>query len=87
MTTVELIDRYITQDPHRPGLAEARLADYGTHVWALVSYYQQAVNRDLDRVAHDYDVPREAVEAALAYYRKHRRHIDAKILLNDFPDG
>jgi uncharacterized protein (DUF433 family) len=85
VTTSELIERYIIQDPWRPGLAEARLADYGTHVWALVSYYQQAVNRDIDRVAHDYDIPREAVEAALAYYRKNRRYIDARILLNDSP--
>jgi uncharacterized protein (DUF433 family) len=52
-------------------------------VWAIVSYYRQAVHGDLDRVAHDYDIPREAVEAALAYYRMHRQAIDARILLND----
>lgn len=83
LTASELIDRYIIQDPYRSGPAEARLADYGTHVWAIVSYYQQAVNRDIDRVVRDYEIPHEAVEAALAYYRKHRRFIDARILLND----
>jgi uncharacterized protein (DUF433 family) len=83
VSAAELIERYVAEDPVRPGPAEARLAQYGTHVWAIVSYYRQAVHCDLDRVAHDYDIPREAVEAALAYYRKHRQAIDARILLND----
>jgi uncharacterized protein (DUF433 family) len=79
----ELIERYITEDPYRPGPAEARLATFGTHVWAIVSYYQQAVHCDLDQVAGDYAIPREAVEAALAYYQAHKQVIDARILLND----
>jgi hypothetical protein len=58
VSTSELIERYITEDPYRPGPAEARLAHYGTHVWAIVSYYQEAVNRDRDRVARDYAIPR-----------------------------
>jgi uncharacterized protein (DUF433 family) len=82
-STTELIERYIIEDPYRSGPAEARLAHYGTHVWALVSYYQQAVKNDVDRVAADYEIPREAVEAALAYYRKHQKAIDARILLNN----
>ena len=35
------------------------------------------------RVAEDYEVPLEAVEAALAYYELHRYLIDARIALND----
>lgn len=79
----DLIARYIVEDPYRSSPAEARLAEYGTHVWAIVSYYRQAVHGDLDRVARDYDIPREAVEAALAYYCEHQSSIDARILLND----
>ena len=82
-SAAELIERYIAENLYRPGPAEARLAPYGTHVWAIVSYYRQAVHCDLDRVARDYAIPREAVEAALAYYRKHRQVIEARILLND----
>jgi uncharacterized protein (DUF433 family) len=34
------------------------------------------------QVARDYDVPEEAVEAALAYYSQHAPLIDARILAN-----
>ncbi|MBI3971845.1 MAG: hypothetical protein HY332_11200 [Chloroflexi bacterium] len=78
----ELITQYVDPDPHGRGPAEARLRDYGTSVWALVAYYLDAVDHDLDRVARDYDVPREAVEAALAYYRRNQALIDARLLLN-----
>lgn len=81
--TTELIERYVTEDPYRPGPAGARLRPYGTHVWTIVSYYQQAVQGDVDRVARDYALPREAVEAAVAYYQKHQTTIDARILLNN----
>jgi uncharacterized protein (DUF433 family) len=81
--TSELIEPYNVEDTYRPGPAEVRLVQYGTQVWAIVSYYQQAVQNDLDRVAADYDIPREAVEAALAYYQMHQQAIDARILLNN----
>ena len=78
-----LIARYIDANPHDRGAAEARLRDHGTSVWALVGYYLQAVGRDAEQVAHDYHLPREAVEAALAYYRQHQALIDARLLLNN----
>ncbi len=81
----ELIRQYIEENPHDPGPAGARLKEYGTAVWALVSYLQLAVANDLDRAAADYGVPREAVEAALAYYHQspeRKRVIDARITLN-----
>lgn len=81
--TQALIDRYVDANPHGRGAAEARLKDHGTSVWALAGYYLQAVGRDAERVAHDYHLPREAVEAALAYYRQHQALIDARLLLND----
>ena len=83
MAAPETIVGYVVEDPYRPGPAEARLATYGVHVWALVEYYQQAVGGDIERVARDYAIPKEAAEAALAYYRAHKRVIDARILLNN----
>jgi uncharacterized protein (DUF433 family) len=73
----KLIEQYIEPNPARPGKADARLAGYGVSVWALVSYFE-AAHGDVARVAADYDVPREAVEAALAYYRRHKDVIDAR---------
>lgn len=82
MTDQELIAKYIEPDPLRPGTMHARLGDYGVSVWALVAYYQ-AAQGDIDLVAADYDLPREAVEAALAFYRQHKASIDARIAEHD----
>ncbi|MBI3978664.1 MAG: hypothetical protein HY331_10820 [Chloroflexi bacterium] len=62
---------------HRPGPEEARLIGYGVSVWALLGYWH-ALDHDVDLVATDYDVPREAMEAALAYYGRHKALIDAR---------
>ena len=77
----ELIDRLIEQNPHRPGLSEAWIAAYGVPVWALIGYLGM-VDGNADQVALDYDLPREAVEAALAYYRRHQAVIEARIAAN-----
>ena len=61
--------------------ADARLYDYGVSVWALVAYWR-GVGEDVDRVATDYALPREAVIAALQYYERHRDLIDARLALN-----
>ncbi|HVC35216.1 MAG TPA: hypothetical protein VNL16_17010 [Chloroflexota bacterium] len=81
MTTDELIERYVESSSHYPGLDEARLRRYGVPVWALVGYLG-VVSGDEVQVAKDYDVPIEAVEAALEYYRRHRSVIDARIAAN-----
>ena len=36
----------------------------------------------IEQVARDYAVSREAVEAAIAYYRQHKPLIDARLLAN-----
>lgn len=72
---------HIEAKPHLGGVEDARLVKFGVPVWALVGHWE-AVGRDIDRVAHDYDVPREAVEAALAYYDRHQPAIDARIAAN-----
>lgn len=75
----DLIERHIRPDPD--GLAErARLAGSGVPVWAIIGYLR---GYDIDQTAADYEVPRAAVEAALAYYAQHQATIDAWLTLND----
>ena len=77
----QLIDRWIVQDPTRPGPQGARLKEHGVPVWILVGYWQGS-DEDADAVAQAYDLPLEAVRAAIAYYHHHRVAIDARIALN-----
>ena len=80
MATTDLIARYIEEDSQTsPG--SARLRESGVEVWALVAQLP-AVEGDVKRVADAYGIPSEAVEAALAYYRRHKELIDARIALN-----
>lgn len=75
-----LIERHIdTADCAAP--EDARLRDHGIHVWALVEHLQK-VDSDSGRLAEEFGIPPEAVDAALAYYGRHRARIDARILLN-----
>jgi uncharacterized protein (DUF433 family) len=76
-----LIRKWIEPNPVRPGGENARLREYGVPVWALIGH-ARATGRDAAAVAGDYDVPQEAVEAALAYYEQHRSQIDTRIAAN-----
>lgn len=73
----ELIERYIEFNPRRPGLDRAQIRDAGVEVWALVGYYQGEAEGDIKEVARAYDIPVDAVRAALAYYARQRDLIDA----------
>ncbi len=75
------LKRWIEPNPFSPGPQEAQLVEYGVPVWALIAHLR--VVSDHLQVAEDYEVPVEAVEAALAYYDLHRYLIDARIALND----
>ena len=77
-----LIACYIEENPRLPGPAEARLRRYGTSVWALISYLHDAVEGDIATAAADYEIPVDAVRAALAYYHRHRDPIDARTAWN-----
>jgi len=81
MTDQELIDKYIEPNRDRSSMAEARVAGYGVPVWALGGHLE-AVHGDVAQVAHDYRLPLEAVEAALAYYRRHKILIDDRLEAN-----
>lgn len=80
-TEDELIRFYIEPNPWQPGVEEARLAKLGVAVWALVAHFH-AGDDDAERVARDYDLPDEAVRAALAYYRRHKAAIEARMAAN-----
>jgi len=77
-----LIEQYIEPHPSKPGISNARLTtDRHVPVWALIGHID-VVDGDVDQVARDYGVPREAVDAALAYYQRHKASIDARLVLN-----
>ena len=76
-----LIKRYVALETAEVDPANARLRETGVPVWAVVGYHR-AVDGDADRVAADYELPREAVEAALAFYERHRAAIDARLSAN-----
>lgn len=86
MNEDDLIAQYIAPNPRRPGLAEARLVMFNVPVWALIGYLQTP-GADVARVATDYDVPVAAVEAARAYYGRHKDLIDARIAANNAEAG
>ena len=81
MTDDELIARHVELRPVRPWPAEARLVDSAVPIWSIIGYLK-AMDWDVAEVAHEFDVPQEAIEAALAYYRRHQCFIDARLAEN-----
>jgi uncharacterized protein (DUF433 family) len=81
MTPTDPIARYVEQDSRDPSPATARVPEPGVEVWALIAQLP-AMGGDVARLAAAYGLPREAVDAALAYYRRHKELIDAGIALN-----
>ncbi len=82
LTEDALIARFIVPHPTRPGVDHAIVAGHGVSVWALVGYLR-GTNVSVQQVAADYDLPIEAVEAAMAYYRRHKALIDSRLAIND----
>jgi len=78
-----LIARHIVPSPGQRGAHDARLAESGTPVWALVGAFFSHALADPGRVAAAYEVPEEAVRAALLFYRRHQVAIDGWLALND----
>ncbi|HEY7034230.1 MAG TPA: hypothetical protein VH482_23020 [Thermomicrobiales bacterium] len=82
-----LIARYIRRDDVRLGRHEAHAVDDrggGPPVWRLLLVLRI---ESVDAVADAYDLPREAVIAAIAFYRRHRQLFDAKLLLEAEADA
>jgi hypothetical protein len=81
-TDQELIERWIEPDPDERGPHEARLKQYGISAWAIIGVWKKS-DGNIEAVISNCEVPREAVEAMLALYRRYAPYIDARILLND----
>lgn len=75
-------DRLIAEhvDAHW-GRADARLKQAGVSVAALVESLR-VYGGDAHQVAEAFAISAEELEAALAYYRRNKQHVDARILLN-----
>ncbi len=76
-----LIKKWIEPNSHRWSSGRARVKKYGISVWALVGLLQ-GVDGDVAAVTRAYDIPVEVVQAALAYYERHRVVIDGRIAEN-----
>jgi uncharacterized protein (DUF433 family) len=74
----QLIARHITFRDRYDDLDDARLAECGAPVWVIIDYLN-AEQGDIARVAAAYRTSEAEVEAALAYYRRHKPLIDARI--------
>jgi hypothetical protein len=82
MTEKELILRYVDVDPIHSGPGNVRLKDSGVHVWAIIGFHL-ANGRSVARTASGYEIPEIEVEAALAFYRRFKWAIDARLAENE----
>jgi len=76
-----LIAKWIKPGVHSASADEARIARTGVPVWALIGHLPAAEN-DVCQVAKDYELPVDAVRAAVAYYERNREAIDARLAQN-----
>ncbi len=77
----ERFSRYIEENPFKPGLANARLAESGMAIWAFAGALEAAEN-DAAQIAQDYELSPEQVEAAIAYYQQYKEIIDDRRAAN-----
>ena len=73
--------------PADRGRPYARLAEYGTPIWALINRMGEPTPENIARVAWEYDLPDTAIKAALRYYERNKKFIDAVIIINNEPFG
>jgi uncharacterized protein (DUF433 family) len=80
----QLISRFVDLDTERypGGRADARLKDSGVAIWAIVAFLH-VYDNDVARVADHFTISVDEVEAALAYYRRNRKYVDARAALNE----
>ena len=77
----ELIDRLIAQHDRKRGCAESESVGNGTAVW--VGMHDWLSDGDLARVKVNWELSEEASEAVIAFYRRHKHVIDARITLEE----
>jgi hypothetical protein len=75
-------------EPHPEwGRPYARLVEYGTPIWVLINRMGDPTPENIARVAWEYSLPEDAVRAALRYYERNRKFIDAVVIINNEPFG
>jgi uncharacterized protein (DUF433 family) len=77
----ELIDRLIEPHYGKRGYSESVVVDNGTSVWVVIQDWLS--DSDLTRVRSNWGLTEEAFAAAIAYYRRHKQVIDARIALEE----
>jgi uncharacterized protein (DUF433 family) len=77
----DLIASHLEPDPADPDAAAWRLKERAVPVWAIIGALTESGD-NARQVAADYGVSVQAVAAALAYYRRHRCLIDARLAAN-----
>lgn len=75
MNQDELIAKHIRDTGVKPG--DARVRETGVPVW-IIAECDYAWQGDTDRIALEYQLSHEAIDAARAYYLKHKRKVDAR---------
>jgi hypothetical protein len=83
MSDQELITTHIDLDYERypGGRADARLRSSGVSVWAIVAM-SRIYSGDLARTAEHFELSRDEMDGAMAYYRANKAYVDARVLLN-----
>ena len=82
--TRQLIDQYIQLDPDRPTPDEALVLPSAVKVWTVIGDLH-TTDGDIARTAWGYDVPEDAVRAAIAYYEQYGLLIDNRLERNVSP--
>ena len=76
----DLIKKWIVPGDYRKR-SEARIAGRGVHVWAIIGRGAAEAPDGIRQAAEAYELPEEAVRAAVEYYHRNRPYIDAQLLL------
>lgn len=74
------VDSFIEQDPEKPGRHHARFIENGTRVSAVLGTWRRT-NGNVLETRHEWNLPDDALEAAIHYYEQHRDLFDAVFLL------
>ena len=79
--TDALIARHIGPHPSNHGIDEYWLTEPGIPVWAIIGQWKVEDGNEDETVAV-YHITREELEAALAFYERHRTAIDHRLEQN-----
>jgi uncharacterized protein (DUF433 family) len=79
---IELMRTWLQDHPHRVSPWDVVVVPRFVSVWAIIGQVEASLG-DLDDVAEAYEIPIDAVRAALAYYRRFPEVIEARIDANE----